>query len=44
MVKSQHPFHYQLEGYKYLGGIRNHIISKYIPQVLFLLQVSGVRY
>ncbi len=34
-----------LEGYKYLGGICNHIISKNIPQFLvFYYRSSGVRY
>jgi hypothetical protein len=49
--KNKYPFHYQLgvwrlpEGYKYLGAICNHIISKYIPQFLvFYFSVSGVRY
>jgi len=49
-----HSFQYQLDGYKYLGGICNHIISKHITQFLVFYtpqrgteksdKISGVRY
>jgi len=43
--KILYSFPYSLEGYKYFGGICNHIISKYIPQFLvFYYRSSGVRY
>jgi len=40
-----HSFRYLLEGYKYLGGMCNHIISNYIPKFLVIYcSVSGVMY
>jgi len=45
--KNSNLFNYQLgvcrlpEGYKYLGSICNHIISKYIPQFLVFYTPHG---
>jgi hypothetical protein len=43
--KILYSFQYQLEGYKCLGGVCNHIVSKHITQFLVIYdRVSEVSY